>query len=133
MGKFDLLLNTLGIKPREAPVLAKAGGDETRDQLRTRMAKPKKRTVIVLTKAIPVVQAKMRLPKDMAELRHELDEAVITGNITGTDARDICHQLAAGQPLPDDLANKLVSILKVRSKVHNYGDPMKSELGKHAR
>ena len=40
----------------------------------------------------------------MTELRRALDEAVIAGKVTGTDAWDICHQLSASQELPDDLA-----------------------------
>lgn len=89
MGKFDQLLNTLGFKPKRA--------------------KPKH--VIVLAKAQPVEKPKKLMPKDMAELRNELDEAVIAGKITGTDARDICHQLAAGKKLPDDLAIRFLAAI----------------------
>ncbi|WP_148049690.1 hypothetical protein [Pseudomonas brassicacearum] len=71
----------------------------------------------------------------MAELRRELDEAVGAGKITGADARDICHQLAAGQTLPDDLAVKLATVLKVKPNAHSYDDQkrtpeMKAELRK---
>ena len=134
MGKFDQLLKTLGVKPRTAPTLAKADVDETREQLRARLAAPKKRTV-VLAKAVPTDGLKGPLPRDMAELRRELDDAVSAGKITGTDARDICHQLAAGQTLPDDLAVKLAAILKIKPKAHSYDDQkrtpeMKAELRK---
>lgn len=55
-------------------------------------------------KTLPAKQLKKPRPKDMTELRRALDEAVIAGKVTGTDARDICHQLSASQELPDDLA-----------------------------
>ncbi|TFW40909.1 hypothetical protein [Pseudomonas fluorescens] len=132
MGKFDQLRRTIGTKPRPAPVLAKANGDETREQLRARLAAPKKRAV-VLAKAVPTDGLNRPLPRDVVELRRELDEAVSAGKITGTDARDICHQLAAGQILPDDLAVKLAAILKTKPKAHSYDDQkrtpeMKAEL-----
>ncbi len=55
-------------------------------------------------KTLPAKQPKKRLLKDMTELHHALDEAVIAGKVTGTDVGDICHQLSASQELPDDLA-----------------------------
>lgn len=135
MGHFDQLLHTLGVKPKKAPVLAKAMGDETREQLRARLAaKPKKRAMIVLAKSLPAAEKPKPLgPKDMAELRALLDEAVIGGKISGTDARDICHQLAAGKQLPDDLAIQLGAILRIRAKPHSYDNAkrtpqMKAEL-----
>lgn len=133
MGKFDQLRRTIGTTPRTAPVLAKANGDETREQLRARLAKPKKRTV-VLAKAVPP-DLNRPLPRDIAELRRELDEAVSAGKISGIDARDICLQFAAGEALPDDLAIKLAAVLKVTPKAHSYDNPkrtpeMKAELRK---
>lgn len=134
MGRFNLLLHTLGVKPKKAPVLAKAMGDETLAQLRARLAKPKTRTMIVLAKSLPAAEKPKPLgPKDMAELRALLDGAVIGGQISGTDARDICHQLAAGKQLPDDLAIQLGAILRIRAKPHSYDNPkrtpqMKAEL-----
>ncbi|GJE46133.1 hypothetical protein [Methylobacterium soli] len=82
MGKFDQLLRTLGFQPKKA--------------------KPKH--LILLRKSLPVEKPEKLRPKDLAELRRELDEAVIAGKISGTDARDICHQLATGKQVPDDLA-----------------------------
>lgn len=134
MGKFDQLRRAIGTKQRPAPVLAKANGDETREQLRARLAAPKKRTV-VLAKAVHTDGLNRPLPRDIVELRRELDKAVSAGNITGTDARDISHQLAAGQILPDDLAVKSAAILKTKPKARSYGDQkrtsaMKAELRK---
>lgn len=134
MGKFDQLRRTIGTKQHPAPVLSKANGDETREQLRARLAAPKKRT-FVMAKAVPTGNLNRPLPRDMAELRRELDEAVSAGKISATDARDICHQLAAGETLPDDLAVKLAAILKVKPKTHSYDvqkrtPEMKAELRK---
>lgn len=121
MGRFDQLLNTIGIQPKKPAILAKAQGDENLPQLRARLAKKgKPRTVIVLAKAKPAEKPAKPLPKDMAELRRELDEAVIAGKISGTDARDICHQLAAGAPLPDDLAIRLAAVLGIESKPNSF-------------
>ncbi|VVO18829.1 hypothetical protein [Pseudomonas fluorescens] len=63
-------------------------------------------------KTLPTKQPKKPLLKDMTELRRALDEAVIAGKVTDTDARDIYHQLPASQELPDDLTAKLASALK---------------------
>ena len=52
------------------------------------------------------------LPKDLNQLRKELDEAVIAGVMTGTDARDIMHSFAAGECPRTDLAVKLAAVLE---------------------
>ncbi|GJE45880.1 hypothetical protein [Methylobacterium soli] len=91
MGKYDVLLKSLGLKP-----------------------KAKKPRVALLVKSRtpkPEEKPKKWLPRDINELRPLLDDAVIGGKITGTHARDICHQLTAGKKLPDDLAVMLLAVL----------------------
>ena len=91
MGKYDLLLTTIGLKPR---------------------AKKPRHTILMKSRTTePEPKPKKWLPKDIDELRPLLDNAVINGKITGTHARDISHQLAAGQKLPDDLAIMLLAVL----------------------
>lgn len=91
MGKYDVLLKTLGLKPK---------------------AKKPRVALLVKSRVMPPEEKpKKWLPKDINELRPLLDDAVIRGKITGTHARDICHQLAAGNKLPDDLAVMLLAVM----------------------
>lgn len=91
MGNYDVLLNTLGLKPK---------------------AKKHRVALLVKSRVMPPEEKPEKwLPKDINELRPLLDDAVMGGKITGTHARDICHQLAAGQKLPDDLAIMLLAVL----------------------
>jgi hypothetical protein len=99
MGRFDQLLQAAGIKPQhKAPA-----------------AKPKKR-VVVMTKALPANPGSIAMPESLHVLRYELELAVNGARITAIDARDILHQLSAGETLPTDLAEKLKAVLKVRAK-----------------
>ncbi|UPT37470.1 hypothetical protein [Pseudomonas amygdali] len=99
MGRFDQLLQAAGIKPQhKAPA-----------------AKPKKRFV-VMAKALPANLGNIAMPESLHVLRYELELAVNGARITAIDARDILHQLSAGETLPTDLAEKLKAVLKVRAK-----------------
>ncbi|MEE7478501.1 hypothetical protein [Methylobacterium hispanicum] len=69
-------------------------GDETREQLRARLATRK------------IVQAAARKAA-LTRLYAALERAVVAGQITGHDARDIRHQIAAGAPLTPEMATLL--------------------------
>lgn len=66
-------------------------GNETREQLRARLATRK------------TVQAAARKAA-LTNLYAALERAVAAGQITGHDARDIRHQIAAGAPLTPEMA-----------------------------
>lgn len=80
------------------PLNTNPPGDETREQLRARLATRK------------TVQAAARQVA-LTRLYDALERAVVAGQITGHDARDIRHQIAAGVPLTDEMA----TLLGVRS------------------
>ncbi|MGN8094742.1 hypothetical protein [Methylobacterium sp. 22177] len=69
-------------------------GNETREQLRARLA---------TSKAVQATAHKAAL----ANLYTALERAVAAGQITGHDARDIRQQIAAGAPLTDEMATLL--------------------------
>lgn len=69
-------------------------GNETREQLRARLA---------TSKAAQAAAHKVALTNLYAALKR----AVAAGQITGHDARDIRHQIAAGAPLTPEMATLL--------------------------
>lgn len=69
-------------------------GNETREQLRARLA---------TSKAAKAAARKVAL----ANLYAALERAIAAGQITGHDARDIRHQIAAGAPLTPEMATLL--------------------------
>lgn len=66
-------------------------GNETREQLRARLATSKAAQAAAHQTAL-------------ANMYAALERAVAAGQITGHDARDIKHQIAAGAPLTDEMA-----------------------------